>query len=209
MAATKPFSAVGLATLAKIANFTVTGLIIIGSGLTYDIWQGKIDLTSYACSQWRPHKSCSEADTGIRGVSHVLGNQHAPFDDGADEQQTQESVNMSPAELAMSVQCRLTAPDTCVPLNTMVYLLQVSELSHKLGTAEGNCKSLEEELARLQAQNVQLSKARSEREVDATESRAKLHAAEEKVCLWWMNGRLAVWLRSTMHAHAVTPYGLA
>lgn len=59
--------------------------------------------------------------------------------------------------------------------------MQVSELSHKLGIAEGNCKSLEEELTRLQGQNVQLSKSRSERDVDANDSRAKLHAAEEKV----------------------------
>lgn len=42
---------------------------------------------------------------------------------------------------------------------------------------------MEEELARLQAQNTQLSKTRSEREVDANDSRAKLHAAEEKVHL--------------------------
>ena len=61
-------------------------------------------------------------------------------------------------------------------------MMQVSELSHKLGTSEGNCKSLEEELARLQTQHVHLSRAKSEREVDANESRAKLHAAEEKVC---------------------------
>ena len=36
-------------------------------------------------------------------------------------------------------------------------------------------------MTRLQGQNVQLSKSRSEREVDANDSRAKLHAAEEKV----------------------------
>ena len=61
------------------------------------------------------------------------------------------------------------------------FLVQVSELSHKLGTAEGNCKSFEEELARLQSQNLQLSKAKAEREVDANDTRAKLHSAEEKV----------------------------
>lgn len=62
-------------------------------------------------------------------------------------------------------------------------MVQVSELSHKLGTTEGNGKSLEEELARLQSQNLQLSKAKAEREVDASETRAKLHSAEEKVSL--------------------------
>ena len=66
--------------------------------------------------------------------------------------------------------------------NSKSVVMQVSELSHKLGTSEGNCKSLEEELARLQAQHVLLSKVKSEREVDANDSRAKLHAAEEKVC---------------------------
>jgi len=58
----------------------------------------------------------------------------------------------------------------------------VSELSHKLGTAEGNCQSMEEELSRLQSQNVQLGKSKSERDVDANDLRAKLRSADEKVC---------------------------
>ncbi len=58
---------------------------------------------------------------------------------------------------------------------------QVSELSHKLGTVEGNCRSMEEELSRLQNQNVQLGKSKSEREVDANELRARLRSADEKV----------------------------
>lgn len=59
--------------------------------------------------------------------------------------------------------------------------LQVSELSHKLGTAEGNCRSMDEELARLQSQNTQLSRSRSERDVEASELQAKLRSADEKV----------------------------
>ncbi|KAL3143105.1 hypothetical protein ABBQ38_003378 [Trebouxia sp. C0009 RCD-2024] len=58
---------------------------------------------------------------------------------------------------------------------------KVSELSHKLGTAKGNCKSMEEELARLQSQNMQLSKSKSERDVEANELQAKLRSADEKV----------------------------
>ncbi len=58
---------------------------------------------------------------------------------------------------------------------------QVSELSHKLGTVEGNCRSMEEELSRLQNQNVQLGKSKSEREVEANELRARLRSADEKV----------------------------
>ena len=59
--------------------------------------------------------------------------------------------------------------------------LQVSELSHKLGTAEGNCRSMEEELSRLQSQHIQLSKGKSERDVEANELQAKLRSADEKV----------------------------
>ena len=58
---------------------------------------------------------------------------------------------------------------------------QVSELSHKLGTVEGNCRSMEEELSRLQNQNVQLGKSKSELEVEANELRARLRSADEKV----------------------------
>lgn len=58
---------------------------------------------------------------------------------------------------------------------------QVSELSHKLGSAEGNCRSMEEELSRLQNQNVHLGKGKSERDVEANELRAKLRSADEKV----------------------------
>ncbi|DBA71002.1 TPA: hypothetical protein ACH3X2_011436 [Trebouxia sp. C0005] len=58
---------------------------------------------------------------------------------------------------------------------------KVSELSHKLGTVEGNCRSMEDELSRLQNQNVQLGKSKSEREVEANELRARLRSADEKV----------------------------
>lgn len=58
---------------------------------------------------------------------------------------------------------------------------KVSELSHKLGTAEGNCRSMEEELSRLQSQNTQLSKGKSERDVEANELQARLRSADEKV----------------------------
>ena len=57
----------------------------------------------------------------------------------------------------------------------------MSELSHKLGTAEGNCRSLEEELNRLQNQHLQLSRGKSDRDVEANELRAMLRSADEKV----------------------------
>lgn len=57
----------------------------------------------------------------------------------------------------------------------------MSELSHKLGTADGHCRSMDEELARLQSQNMQLSRSKSERDVEANELQAKLRSADEKV----------------------------
>ncbi len=59
--------------------------------------------------------------------------------------------------------------------------VQVSELSHKLGTAEGSNRSMEEEGARLKAANQALSLAKHEVEISLNEARAKLLALDEKV----------------------------
>ncbi|KAK9867036.1 hypothetical protein WJX84_007443 [Apatococcus fuscideae] len=58
---------------------------------------------------------------------------------------------------------------------------KVSELSHRLGTAEGNLRSLEDESARLRLQNQQLGRDRAEIDTEASDSRAKLQALAEKV----------------------------
>ncbi|GLC45099.1 hypothetical protein PLESTB_001468100 [Pleodorina starrii] len=57
---------------------------------------------------------------------------------------------------------------------------KVSELSHKLGSAEGSNRSLDDESARLRASNQQLSMAKHELEIQLNETRAKLLALEEK-----------------------------
>ena len=57
---------------------------------------------------------------------------------------------------------------------------RVSELSHKLGSAEGSKRSLEEESSRLKQQNQQLSSEKHEREIQLNEARAKLTALDEK-----------------------------
>ena len=54
--------------------------------------------------------------------------------------------------------------------------MQVSELTHRLGTAEGNLRSLEDESARLRLQNQQLGRDRAEIDTEAADSRAKLQA---------------------------------
>lgn len=59
--------------------------------------------------------------------------------------------------------------------------MQVSELTHRLGTAEGNLRSLEDESARLRLQNQQLGRDRAEIDTEAADSRAKLQALAEKV----------------------------
>ena len=62
---------------------------------------------------------------------------------------------------------------------------QVSELSHKLGSAEGSNRSLEEESTRLKQQNQQLSSDKHEREIQLNEAKAKLIALDEKVSSSW------------------------
>ncbi|GFR43676.1 hypothetical protein Agub_g4784 [Astrephomene gubernaculifera] len=57
---------------------------------------------------------------------------------------------------------------------------KVSELSHKLGSAEGSNRSLDDESGRLRSLNQQLSLAKHELEIQLNEARAKLLALEEK-----------------------------
>ncbi len=64
-------------------------------------------------------------------------------------------------------------------------LLQVSELSHKLGSAEGAKRSLEEEAARLQAAHKAASQQRHDLDIQLNEAKAKLIALEEKVGGGW------------------------
>lgn len=58
---------------------------------------------------------------------------------------------------------------------------QVSELSHKLGSAQGSSKSLEQEVAQLRSQVQQLSSEKHSLEMQLSDTRAKLCAAQEKV----------------------------
>lgn len=58
---------------------------------------------------------------------------------------------------------------------------QVSELSHRLGTAEGTNRSLEEECTRLRAANTALAREKHERDMAANEFKARLVAVDEKV----------------------------
>lgn len=60
-------------------------------------------------------------------------------------------------------------------------MLQVSELSHKLGSSEGSNRSLEEETARLRSLNQQLSSSKHELEIQLNEAKAKVLALDEKV----------------------------
>ena len=59
--------------------------------------------------------------------------------------------------------------------------LQVSELSHKLGSSEGAGRSLEEELTRLRSQHQQLQRNKAERDGEVQDLRVRLQSAEEKV----------------------------
>lgn len=60
-------------------------------------------------------------------------------------------------------------------------LVQVSELSHKLGSAQGSAKSLEAEVAQLRSQVQQLGGEKHGLEMQLSDARAKLLAAQEKV----------------------------
>jgi spindle assembly abnormal protein 6 len=57
----------------------------------------------------------------------------------------------------------------------------VSELSHRLGSAEGSNRSMEEENARLKHLNQQLNSDKHERDIQINETKAKLIAMDEKV----------------------------
>jgi hypothetical protein len=71
----------------------------------------------------------------------------------------------------------------------VTFHLQVSELSHKLGSAEGSNRSLEEEGARLKKLNQQLSSDKHERDIQLNEAKAKLIALDEKVSVHqWVTG---------------------
>ena len=65
--------------------------------------------------------------------------------------------------------------------NWALALLQVSELSHKLGSAQGAQQSLEQEVAELREKVKALAADKHNSEVAASETKAKLMAAEDKV----------------------------
>lgn len=58
---------------------------------------------------------------------------------------------------------------------------QVSELSHKLGSAQGSVKSLEADVEELRAAAKAGAAARHELEIKLADARAKVAALEEKV----------------------------
>jgi spindle assembly abnormal protein 6 len=60
-------------------------------------------------------------------------------------------------------------------------VLQVSELSHKLGSAEGSARSLEQEVTQLRSQVKALAGDKHELELQLANTRAQLAAAQEKV----------------------------
>jgi hypothetical protein len=62
-------------------------------------------------------------------------------------------------------------------------LPQVSELSHRLGSAEGSNKALEEEVTRLRSEAIAAAQERAQREAAAAELKSKLLALEEKVSM--------------------------
>ena len=57
----------------------------------------------------------------------------------------------------------------------------MSELSHRLGSAEGSNRSLEEESARLKQQNQKLSSDKHECDILLNEAKAKIIALDDKV----------------------------
>eukprot|EP00891_Asterochloris_glomerata_P008911 jgi/Astpho2/8911/Aster-x0832 len=58
---------------------------------------------------------------------------------------------------------------------------KVSELSHKLGSLEGACRSLEDEVTRLRSRHQQLQRDKAERDGEVQDLRVRLQSAEEKV----------------------------
>jgi spindle assembly abnormal protein 6 len=60
-------------------------------------------------------------------------------------------------------------------------LTQVSELSHKLGSAQGSSQSLEQEVGQLRAQLKQLAGEKHGLEMQLSDTKAKLLALQEKV----------------------------
>ncbi len=59
--------------------------------------------------------------------------------------------------------------------------LKVSELSHKLGSAEGSCKSLEQEVAQLRVQQKAVAADKHSLEMQLADAKAQLAASQEKV----------------------------
>jgi predicted nucleic acid-binding Zn-ribbon protein len=79
-----------------------------------------------------------------------------------------------------------------------VVALQVSELSHKLGSAEGSVRSFEQEVAQLRSQAKALAGDKHELELQLANTRAQLAAAQEKVST---ASRLPI--SSSMQQHAI------
>jgi spindle assembly abnormal protein 6 len=72
----------------------------------------------------------------------------------------------------------------------------VSELSHKLGSAQGAQQSLEQEVAELRERVKALAADKHSSEVAASETKAKLMAAEDKVGLGPLAGAVLVQMMS-------------
>jgi len=69
------------------------------------------------------------------------------------------------------------------PLMGLLVVLscQVSELSHKLGSAQGSSQSMEQEVAQLRIQLKQLAGEKHSLEMQLSDTKAKLLALQEKV----------------------------
>lgn len=82
----------------------------------------------------------------------------------------------------------------------------MSELSHKLGSAQGSAQSLEQEVGQLRAQLKQLGSEKHGLEMQLSDAKAKLLALQEKVsvrgvCLWF----LGVWRGCWGYMHVLRP----
>lgn len=87
--------------------------------------------------------------------------------------------------------CLKSRPQVCAALSVCAFacvlplcppvLMQVSELSHKLGSAQGSSQSLEQEVGQLRAQLKQLAGEKHGLEMQLSDTKAKLLALQEKV----------------------------
>lgn len=81
----------------------------------------------------------------------------------------------------------------------------MSELSHKLGSAQGSSQSLEQEVGQLRAQLKQLAGEKHGLEMQLSDTKAKLLALQEKVRA--LSSQCFCWLPGPGHVHVVEACG--